>query len=119
MRDNAQDLFLLLTYKPIRGLRVDLSYNFAQHGNNYIYGVDEPNDALPVLQDITYQKNVIGLKGKYEFINNAYVFAGIFISDISSNDVDGITAEEYLTMFAPEMFWGNTTTLNLGFNIGF
>lgn len=119
MRDNAQDLFLLITFKPIRGLRVDLSYNFAQHGNDYIYGVDEPNDMQPMLKDITYQKNVIGLKGKYEFINNAYVFAGIFISDISSNDVDGITAEEYLNMFSPEMYWGNTTTINLGFNIGF
>lgn len=119
MRDNAQDIFLMLTYKPIRGLRVDVSYNFAQHGNNYIYGVDEPSDMQPMLKDITYQKNVIGLKGKYEFINNAYIFAGIFISDITSNDVDGITAEEYLSMFSPEMFWGNTTTINLGFNIGF
>ena len=119
MRDNSMDIFFALTYKPIRGLRVDLSYAFAKHGNNYIYGVYEPADQAPMLKDITWQKSVIGLKGKYEFINNAYVFAGIFISDIQGYDVDGLTAEDYLTFFTPEMYWGNTTTINVGFNIGF
>ena len=119
MRDNSMDIFFALTYKPIRGLRVDLSYAFAKHGNNYVYGVYEPGDQAPMLKDITWQKSVIGLKGKYEFINNAYVFAGIFISDIQGHDVDGLTAEDYLTLFTPEMYWGNTTTINVGFNIGF
>ncbi len=119
MRSNSMDLFFMLTYKPIRGLRVDLSYAYAKHGNDYIYGVYEPGDEAPILKDITWQRSVIGLKGKYEFINNAFVFAGIFIGDVQSNDVDGITAEEYLTMFSPEMYWGNTTTMNVGFNIGF
>ena len=119
MRDNSMDIFFALTYKPIRGLRVDLSYAFARHGNNYVYGVYEPGDQAPILKDITWQKSVIGLKGKYEFINNAYVFAGIFISDIQGHDVDGLTAEDYLTLFTPEMYWGNTTTINVGFNIGF
>lgn len=119
MRDNSMDFFLLLTYKPIRGLRVDLSYSFAKHGNNYIYGEYEPPDEAPILQDITWQRSVIGLKGKYEFINNAYVFLGVFIGDVKGNDVDGLTAEDYLAMFSPEMYWGSTTTINLGFNIGF
>ncbi|MBE9483377.1 MAG: hypothetical protein IMY74_00935 [Bacteroidetes bacterium] len=119
MRDNSMDIFFALTYKPIRGLRVDLSYAFAKHGNNYVYGVYEPGDQAPILKDITWQESIIGLKGKYEFINNAYVFAGIFISDIQGYDVDGLTAEDYLTLFTPEMYWGNTTTINVGFNIGF
>lgn len=119
MRDNSQDLFLALIYKPIRGLRIDLSYNFAQHGNAYVYGEYEPVDGAPMLQDITYQKSVVGIKGKYEFLNNAYVFVGMFFSDVSSNDVDGETAEYYLALYSPEMFWGNTTTLNIGFNFGF
>ncbi len=110
---------MAVTYKPIRGLRVDLSYNYAKHGNNYVYGEYDPPDEAPIMKDITWQKSMIGLKGKYEFINNAYVFLGVFFSNIEGHDVDGITAEEYLTMFTPEMYWGNTTTINLGFNIGF
>ena len=119
MRDNSMDLFFLLTYKPIRGLRIDLSYSLARHGNNYIYGEYEPVDQAPILQDITWQRSVIGLKGKYEFINNAYVFLGVFLGEVKGNDVDGLTAEDYLRLFSPEMYWGNTSTINLGFNIGF
>jgi len=119
MRDNSMDIFLALIYKPIRGLRIDLSYSYGKHGNNYVYGVYEPPDQAPILQDITWQKSIIGLKGKYEFINNAYVFLGVFFSDIQGYDVDGVTAEEYLAMFTPQMYWRNTTTVNLGFNIGF
>jgi hypothetical protein len=119
MRDNSQDLFLALIYKPIRGLRIDLSYNFAQHGNDYKYNEYKPVDEAPILKDITYQKSVVGLKGKYEFLNNANVFVGIFFSNVTSNDIDGETAEFYLAQFSPEMFWGNTTTFNVGFNVGF
>ena len=119
MRDNSQDLYLALIYKPIRGLRIDLSYNFAQHGNNYVYGVYEPGDGAPILKDISWQKSIVGLRAKYEFINNAYIFAGVYFSDINGYDVDGLTSEEYLTLFTPEMYWGSTTTVNLGFNIGF
>lgn len=119
MRDNSTDLFFALIYKPIRGLRVDLSYNYAMHGNHYDYGTYEPVDGAPILQDKTWQKSMIGLKAKYEFFNNAYAFAGIYFGDIQGFDVDDLTAEEYLTLFTPEMYWGSTSTVNVGFNIGF
>jgi hypothetical protein len=119
MRDNSMDLFFALTYKPIRGLRVDLSYNYAVHGNHYVYGEYTPVDGAPIMEDKSWQKSIIGLKGKYEFLNNAYVFVGVFFGNIEGYDLDGITAEEYLTLFTPEMYWGNTTTFNVGFNVGF
>ena len=119
MRDNSLDLFFALVYKPIRGLRIDLSYRYAKHGNHYVYGEYEPVDEAPIMEQTTWEKSVIGLKAKYEFVNNAYVFAGVYIGDIKGYDVDGLTAEDYLTLFTPEMYWGSTTTMNLGFNIGF
>jgi hypothetical protein len=119
LRDNSMDLFFQLTYKPIRGLRIDLSYNYAVHGNQYDYRTYDPPDQAPIMEDKTWQQSAVGLKAKYEFFNNAYVFAGIILQDIQAFDVDGLMAEEYLEMYTPEMFWGNTTTINLGFNIGF
>ena len=119
MGDNSMDIFFQLTYKPIRGLRVDLAYNYAVHGNDYDYSTYDPPDAAPIMEDKSWEKSVLGIKAKYEFVNNAYVFAGIFFSDVKGYDLDGLTAEDYLEMFTPQMFWGNTTTINLGFNIGF
>lgn len=119
LRDNSMDLFLQLTYKPIRGLRIDLSYNYAVHGNQYDYRTYDPPDQAPIMKDKTWQKSAVGLKAKYEFFNNAYVFAGIILQDVQAFEVDGLLAEDYLEMYTPEMFWGNTTTINLGFNIGF
>ena len=120
MRDNSMDLYFAFIYKPIRGLRIDLSYAYAVHGNNYVYGEYEPKDDMaPMLKDITWRKNCLGIKAKYEFFNNAYVFAGVLIQDIQGYDVDGLTANDYLGMFTPEMFWNNTSTMNLGFNFGF
>jgi hypothetical protein len=119
MRDNSMDLFFQLTYKPIRGLRIDLSYNYAVHGNQYDYRTYDPPDQAPILEDKTWQQNAVGLKAKYEFFNNAYIFAGIILRDVQAFEVDGLMPEDYLEMYTPEMFWGNTTTMNLGFNIGF
>ena len=119
MRDNSMDLFFQLTYKPIRGLRIDLSYNYAVHGNQYDYRTYDPPDQAPILEDKTWQQAAVGLKAKYEFFNNAYVFAGIILQDVQAFEVDGLMPEDYLEMYTPEMFWGNTTTMNLGFNIGF
>jgi hypothetical protein len=116
---NAMDLFLALTYKPLRGLRVDISYSLARKGNVYIYGVYEPPDEAPVLQDITWERSVVGLRGSYELLNNARIFAGLFISDVKGYDTDGIPAGDYLQAFSPEMFHGNTTTVNVGFSVGF
>lgn len=120
LRSNSMDLFFAFIYKPIRGLRIDLSYDYAVHGNNFIYGEYEPRDDMaPILQDKTWQKSAVGIKANYEFFNNAYVFAGLLIQDIKGFDVDGLTANDYLSMFTPEMFWNNTSTINLGFNFGF
>ena len=119
LRDNSMDLFFQLTYKPIRGLRIDLSYNYAVHGNQYDYRTYDPPDQAPIMEDKTWQKSAVGLKAKYEFFNNAYVFAGIILQDVQAFEVDGLMPEDYLGMYTPEMYWGNTTTMNLGFNIGF
>ena len=119
MRDNSQDLYLCLQYKPIRGLKLDLYYNFAQHGDDVKYGEYVPADEVPILQNITWQKNLLGLNAKYEFFNNAYVFLGLVYSNIQGYDVDDRTAEEYLLKFTPELYWGKNTTFTAGFNIGF
>jgi hypothetical protein len=119
LRDNSYDLFASLRYKPVRCLIIDLSYTLAKHYNDYIYNYDPGLDALPVMQDLTWSSSEIALQARYEFLNNANVFAGVMFGNVEGFDVDGQTADYYLDRYSPELFQGETTTFRVGFNFGF
>ncbi len=119
LRDNSNDFYFALSYKPIRGLIIDLSYALAQHYNDFVYNYDPGIDAFPVMQDLTWKSSEISLNGKYEFLNNAYAFAGLSFGNVEGYDVDGQSAEFYLDRYSPELFQGKNTTFRAGFNIGF
>jgi hypothetical protein len=119
LRDNSQEIYFALRYKPIRGLSIDLSYNLGLHYNDYVYGTMPDPDRMPVMQDLTWRNNEISLLGKYEFLNNAYVFAGLTLGNTEGYDVDELTAQYYLDKYSPGIFQGETTTFRVGFNVGF
>jgi hypothetical protein len=119
LRDNSRDLYLSIQYKPVRGLHFKLSYNYAEHGNNYVYGQYEPADEAPVMENITWRKSVITFKTRYELVNNTYMFFNVSFGDIKGFDVDGISADDYLNMYTPEFFHGKTNTISFGANVGF
>jgi hypothetical protein len=119
LRDNSQEFFVSATFKPIRGLAIDLFYNLGLHYNDYIYDYSPDVTMKPVMQDLTWRNSRIGLQGKYEFLNNAYVFAGVIFGNNEGFDVDDQPAQYYLDKYSPELFHGKTTTLRAGFNIGF
>lgn len=119
MRDNSTDLYLSLRFKPIRGLMAELSYNLARHYNDYVYNFDPGPDKKPVMQDLTWKRDRIALTARYEFLNNAYLFAGLAFNNEEGYDVDGQEAQYYLDRYSADFFQGKTTTFNFGFNVGF
>jgi len=119
LRDNSQDYFIAICYKPIRGLVIDLSYNLGMHYNDYTYDYSPDVDQKPVMQDLTWRSNEINVRGRYEFLNNAYVFAGLCFGEVEGFGVAGRQAQYYLDRYSPALFQGKTTTLRAGFNIGF
>jgi hypothetical protein len=119
LRDNSQDIYIALCYKPIRGLSIDLSYNLGLHYNDYIYDYSPDVAMKPVMQDLTWSNHEIGLNGRYEFLNNAYVFAGLILGNTKGYGADGNSPDFYLDKYTPEYFQGKTTTFRAGFNIGF
>jgi hypothetical protein len=119
LRDNSQDLFVAITCKPVRGLAIDLSYNLRLHFNNYIYDYAPDVDKKPVMQDLTWRSSEIALRGRYEFLNNAYIFAGLILGNVEGFDVDDQPAQYYLDRYSPVLFQGRNTTVQAGFNIGF
>jgi len=119
LRDNSQEVFVSLCYKPVRGLVIDLSYELGLHYNDYIYNYDPDVTSKPVMQDLTWRNSEIALQGRYEFLNNAYVFAGLMLGHVEGFEVDGYSAKYYLDKYSPSLFQGEVTTFRLGFNIGF
>ncbi|MBN2174667.1 MAG: hypothetical protein JW731_11075 [Bacteroidales bacterium] len=115
LRDNSQEIFARIAYKPIRGLHLSAYYLLAQHGPDYIYDVNNPDEKAnshPLMEYVTWQNQTISFKATYEFINNAYLFVEYISADITGD-------EEQVIKYTPEFFRGKTNTISAGFNVGF
>jgi hypothetical protein len=110
LRDNSQEFYFCLSYKPIRGLHINLIYDFAQHGDNWVYGQVPDPAGLTILQNITWQNATFGLSASYELLSNAVVSLSYEYSHKKGTN----EAE-----FDVPLFIGNTNTISLAVNIGF
>jgi hypothetical protein len=99
LKDNSQEVFISLGYRPVRGLLFDLSWNWAEHG-----GAKDSK----TLETIAWSYNDIKLEVTYEIINNTYVsFA------FQKLNIKGDRA------LSPSLFYGNQNIISGGINIGF
>jgi hypothetical protein len=112
LRDNSQEYYAAIAYKPIRGLHLKASYTLAQHGPDYDYIYGTEVDEHPFLYQVEWENETIELGATYEFINNAYIFAQYLIGNVSGD-------EEKIKMYTPEFFRGKTNIISAGFNLGF
>lgn len=115
LRDNSQEIYISAQYKLLRGLHFKAYYMLAQHGPDYFYDINNPDDRVDshsFMERVTWQNQTFSLKATYEFISNSYVFLEIIASDISGDP-------EQIELYTPEFFRGNLTTISTGFNIGF
>ena len=121
LRDNSQELFTSVRVKPPNTmLTIDLSYTLSLHYNDYDYATSSSDaDSKPVMQDVTWQNNEIALLTRYEFLNNASAFMGVFYSHPEGFGVDGQSGGYYLDRYTPELFQEKNYTFRAGFNIGF
>jgi len=110
MRENSQEIYVGLAWRPLRGLLINTSYTLAQHGddvkyrNNAGYAVD----GVPFLKNKTWQNSAFGLSARYEFVNNGYFFVQ-YLNGEQQGDVK----------FNPEFMRGRTNTFLCGVNVGF
>ena len=99
LKDNSQEIYLAITYKPVRGLHISMDYVFAQHGD------DQVNKTLG---KILWERQTLGACVNYEIINNANVFIQYEYGQTKGD-----------AMYTPPVFQGNTGSLITGLNIGF
>jgi len=135
--DNAQEIYMALKYKPIRGLDFKLSYFNAQKANDYDYIRRGTSNGLTgsvlniisqaVLDEIIWKNQTLNLNVCYEIFNNAYAVLQIENSNISAYEPvkaatfgeNRMTANQTLNYFTPKFYQGKNTTVTAGFSIGF
>jgi hypothetical protein len=108
MRDDSQELFIRLSYKPRARIVASVEYIFSQHGSDYTNIRYLKNYELPVLQDIHFDNHEVALKLQYSIWNRFIVF-----SDMTYRNRQGDIK------YTPDVLRGKTYTLTLGFNLGF
>ena len=134
--DNAQEIYLELGYKPLRGLDVALSYLNARHGNEYEYLRRDAKNVKQIgniisqgfMKDVVWTNTSYSFRALYEVINNIYVGMNVMYSDIQGHaaksksipgEVRPANAQGYLDMFTPKFFQGKNITLNMMLSVGF
>jgi hypothetical protein len=117
--DNSREIYVAATYKPLKCLSAEFSYTFAEHGDEYAYIRNSEIANKPMLDHITWISTTYGLKTCYQFFDNCYLFFEYDLGKVEGGNVAGKTAQEYLDMFSPPFYQGNTNTVSFGFNLGF
>jgi hypothetical protein len=123
LKDNSDELFLELRYKPLRGLDLGLSYTNARKGKDYqsilIAGeealhpeinTEEPRWGLPFMSEVRWKMQKIAFCGSYQIINR-----GIITFKAEHNDFSGPDTDLYTVPYLMEGPW----VISLGMNYGF
>ncbi|MFC2086843.1 hypothetical protein ACFLSA_01600 [Bacteroidota bacterium] len=119
LRDNSEELYFSLSYKPLARFYSYYEFSFARHGNEYEYVDGNIAVTKEFMEEITWEQMNHSLGVNYELLTNVHAFAGITFLSTKTYDVDNITADYYLNLFTPEFYQGNKSILRIGFRAGF
>lgn len=119
LRDNSEEIYFALDFKPFRGLLFKGEFISARHGNEYAYTTGSGVDLLPFMERVTWKNTSISFTARWEFIHDSWLYISATQSNIRGYDVDGKTAQEYLDLYTPKSFQGKNAIVCVGLNFGF
>ena len=122
--DNAREVVAKVTYKPVRGLTLDVSYVGAWKYNELVYGYGTTFITRKPYEDVVWRSDEVKLHAVYEVVNNAYAFVDVGWSNARGFDVENesvgaevrLDAEGYLKRYTPAFYWGENVTVKMGFS---
>jgi len=120
--DNAEEIYLALSYKPIQNLTISTSFTQILKGNDYPYiqGTNLPKvDEFEFLKDIIWKKQQLDFSVEYVIVNNMSMTFGLSKSIITTKEADNQTSQYYLDKYTSPFEQGNHLVIRTGLNIGF
>lgn len=117
LRDNAQEYFFMISWKPLPKLLIEGSYLFANKGPDYpdLRNLYDPVTGQPLIytypfqEKIIWEKSSIGLSVRYELINDLNIRAKAELSDVRDDE----------NRYTPERFQGKQIITSLMVAFGF
>ncbi len=109
LADNAEEISIMASWRPLRGLMLSGVWTAAVRGEDlpYSYHSGYQVDKIPYLQNKTWQNHSLELSARYEFSADGYGFLSYLYSDRTGN-----------TGLQPVMFQGVNSTFSAGICLG-
>ena len=122
--DNAREVVAKVSYKPVRGLTLDLSYVGGWKYNELVYGYGATFITRKPYENVVWRNDEVKLHAMYEVVNNAYAFLDFGWNNARGFDVENenvgaeirLDAEGYLKRYTPAFYWGQNFTVKMGFS---
>jgi hypothetical protein len=118
MGDNSLDFHLKLRYMPIQYLFAEVHYEYAIHGNNYEYFLNNDLDRHPLIKNKVWERQILSARITYLPVVEIKIFLEGLYSKMVGFFADGLTPDEYLNMYSPKVFQGNNFYFNFGIQLG-
>lgn len=130
--DNAQNIYIALGYKPVRGLSLQLSYSQDTKYNEYLYSRmrNAKYIYMKPFDEVVWRNDEVKLHAVYEVVSNAYATVDLLWNNARGYDLEGETkaspgeeirlnAEGYLKRYTPPFYYGSNITVKMGFSFYF
>ncbi len=113
LRDNAQEIYAAVRYRPIAKLYLEASLTLAEKGEDYAYlGTGNSGIGLPFIEKTFWKSDRISFSARFEVINDGFVFASV-------ESVNTTGQKDYLDAYTPSVMQGKLTNISAGINFGF
>nr|WP_321453723.1 hypothetical protein [uncultured Carboxylicivirga sp.] len=123
--DNSNELFLMIRCKPLCSLDFSIGYTLIKKGKDYqeIFNngemdlhpeinqdQEEIRRGLPFMNEVRYKNSNFTFKGRYQIINDGYIFA-----EYQHNSYSGPDVQKYTNPY----FLEGSQMVSVGMNFGF
>ena len=111
LRDNAEELYAYVQYKPLRNLQLKLDYCLVRKGEEYGYVRQSPDLVKhSFIEDESYRSSSWEFKAQYLLAYEMLFYVGVGQSETSGADVE---------LYTPDFNRGKHFNFSFGANIGF
>lgn len=107
LRENSQEIYVSVTYRPFKNAKIDISYTQAQKGPYTSDGTSRLGKVF--IESIDWQAKVFSTTFSLQVLNDSYIYLGLDYGNYSGNT----------NQYTPSFLAGEQFTITFGGNYGF